>query len=80
VLAPLLASLSVIPTKGTRGVYMRKRPAIAVAITNLLVLMLWETGMSVTNAAPAGIETKADSTIPSCPNPYLPIKRLEPAY
>jgi hypothetical protein len=64
---------------GTRGVYMRKRPAITVAITSLLVLMLWETGISVTDAAPAGIET-IDSTVPSCPNPYLPIKRLEPAY
>jgi len=74
----LLASLSVIPAKGTRGVYMRKRPAIAVAITSLLVLMLWETGISVANAAPAGIEPKADYAV--LPNPYLPIKRLEPTY
>jgi hypothetical protein len=57
---------------------MRKRPAIAVAITSLLVLMPWETGTSVTDAAPAGIETKADYAV--LPNPYLPIKRLEPAY
>jgi hypothetical protein len=77
-LTPLLASLSVIPTKGTRGVYMRKRPAIAVAITNLLVLMLLETGISVTDAAPAGIEPKVDFAL--LPNPYLPIKKLESAY
>jgi len=57
---------------------MRKRPAIAVAITSLLVLMLWETGISVTDAAPAGIEPKFDYAL--LPNPYLPIKRLESAY
>jgi hypothetical protein len=74
-LTPLLASLPVIPTKGTGGVYMRKRTAIAVAITSLL--MLWP-GIDVTNAAAAGVELKAD--YPVLPNPYLPIKRLEPTY
>ena len=56
---------------------MRKRTGIAVAITSLLVLMLCA-GMDVTDAAAAGIEPKADYAV--LPNPYLPIKRLEPTY
>jgi hypothetical protein len=56
---------------------MRKRTAIAVAITSLLVLMLWA-GMDVTEATVVGVELKAEYAV--LPNPYLPIRRLEPAY
>ena len=54
--------------------------AIAVAITSLLVLTLWEVGMDVTGKDAAVATGKAKPGYPITGNPYLPIQRLEPIY
>jgi hypothetical protein len=54
--------------------------AIAVAITSLLVLMVWEVAIDVTGKDAAVATGKAKPGYPLTGNPYLPIHRLEPVY
>jgi hypothetical protein len=55
---------------------MRKRTAIAVAITSLVALILWHFEMNTTGAAGA----RPDTEFVVGSDPYLPIQNLEPAY
>jgi hypothetical protein len=61
---------------------MRRPITIAIAVTmmGLFALMFWQMGMNTTgtDAAVARTQSKAEYAIP--PDPYLPIRRLEPSW
>ena len=55
---------------------MQKRTAIAVAITSLFALILWDFGMNATDAA--GARPEPEYAVAT--DPYLPFQNLEPVY
>ena len=55
---------------------MRKRTAIAVAITSLFALILWDFGINATDAAGA----RPEPVYAVATDPYLPFQNLEPVY
>jgi len=55
---------------------MQKRTAIAVAITSLFALILWDFGINATDAAGA----RPEPVYAVATDPYLPFQNLEPVY
>jgi len=54
--------------------------AIAVAVSSLVVLIVWQIGEDVTGKDTAVATAKLKPGYPLTTTPYLPIQRFEPVY